>query len=126
MTRSTLFLAVLASCLAAPALADDSFRSPPASESKAAGKIAAARADRVAKSGAVTAAAVTVEEVGDANSFGKPVKWLGLLSGFAFPYRGMPVWIQWLAELLPPTHFIRLVRGIMLKGNGNGDVSLWS
>jgi len=39
-----------------------------------------------------------------------------LLSGFAFPYRGMPVVIQWLAELLPPTHYIRLVRGIMLKG----------
>jgi ABC-2 type transport system permease protein len=39
-----------------------------------------------------------------------------LLSGFAFPFRGMPVWIQWLAELLPPTHYIRLVRGIMLKG----------
>lgn len=39
-----------------------------------------------------------------------------LLSGFAFPFRGMPVWIQWLAEILPPTHYIRLVRGIMLKG----------
>jgi ABC-2 type transport system permease protein len=39
-----------------------------------------------------------------------------LLSGFAFPFRGMPVWVQWLAELLPPTHYIRLVRGIMLKG----------
>lgn len=39
-----------------------------------------------------------------------------LLSGFAFPFRGMPVWAQWLAELLPPTHYIRLVRGIMLKG----------
>lgn len=39
-----------------------------------------------------------------------------LLSGFAFPFRGMPVWAQWLAELLPTTHYIRLVRGIMLKG----------
>lgn len=39
-----------------------------------------------------------------------------LLSGFAFPYRGMPVAIQYMAELLPPTHYIRLVRGIMLKG----------
>lgn len=39
-----------------------------------------------------------------------------LLSGFAFPYRGMPAPIQWMAELLPPTHYIRLVRGIMLKG----------
>ena len=39
-----------------------------------------------------------------------------LLSGFAFPYRGMPTAIQWIAEILPPTHYIRLVRGIMLKG----------
>jgi ABC-2 type transport system permease protein len=39
-----------------------------------------------------------------------------LLSGFAFPFRGMPVWIQWFAEGLPPTHYIRLIRGIMLKG----------
>jgi ABC-2 type transport system permease protein len=39
-----------------------------------------------------------------------------LLSGFAFPYRGMPLAAQWLAEVLPPTHYIRLVRGIMLKG----------
>ncbi len=39
-----------------------------------------------------------------------------LLSGFAFPFRGMPWWAQGLAELLPTTHFIRLVRGIMLKG----------
>lgn len=39
-----------------------------------------------------------------------------LLSGFAFPYRGMPRVVQWLAEILPPTHYIRLVRGIMLKG----------
>ena len=39
-----------------------------------------------------------------------------LLSGFAFPFRGMPGWAQALAECLPATHFIRLVRGIMLKG----------
>ncbi len=38
-----------------------------------------------------------------------------LLSGFAFPYRGMPVWAQRFAELLPTTHYLRLVRGIMLK-----------
>lgn len=87
MIRSALFLAVLAASLAAPASADDRFRSPPAADSMAAGKIAGLRADRAertaAKSGAaVTAAAVTVEEVGDADSFGKPVKWLGLLSGF--------------------------------------------
>jgi len=39
-----------------------------------------------------------------------------LLSGFAFPFRGMPRWAQILSEFLPTTHYIRLVRGIMLKG----------
>ena len=39
-----------------------------------------------------------------------------LLSGFAFPFRGMPGWAQMLGELLPATHFLRIVRGIMLKG----------
>src|SRR5262245_1532854 len=46
-----------------------------------------------------------------------------LLSGFAFPFRGMPVWAQWVGEVLPLTHFLRIVRGIMLKGNGLGDVA---
>jgi ABC-2 type transport system permease protein len=41
-----------------------------------------------------------------------------LLSGFMFPFRGMPVWAQHLGEVLPLTHFLRLVRGILLKGNG--------
>ena len=41
-----------------------------------------------------------------------------LLSGFAFPFRGMPVWAQWVGEFLPNTHFIRGVRGVLLKGNG--------
>jgi len=40
-----------------------------------------------------------------------------LLSGFMFPFRGMPEWAQWIGTLLPLTHFVRLVRGIMLKGN---------
>jgi len=40
-----------------------------------------------------------------------------LLSGFMFPFRGMPEWAQWLGEVLPLTHFLRIVRGIMLKGN---------
>ena len=40
-----------------------------------------------------------------------------LLSGFAFPFRGMPEWAQWIGNLLPLTHFMILVRGIMLKGN---------
>ena len=39
-----------------------------------------------------------------------------LLSGFAFPFRGMPGWAQVLGELLPATHFLRIVRGLMLKG----------
>jgi ABC-2 type transport system permease protein len=41
-----------------------------------------------------------------------------LLSGFMFPFRGMPEWAQWIGSLLPLTHFLVLVRGIMLKGNG--------
>jgi ABC-2 type transport system permease protein len=46
-----------------------------------------------------------------------------LLSGFMFPFRGMPVWAQWLGEALPATHFMRIVRGVMLKGADLGDVS---
>jgi ABC-2 type transport system permease protein len=50
-----------------------------------------------------------------------------LLSGFLFPFRGMPEWAQWLGELLPLTHFLRIVRGILLKGNGAAEVlpQLW-
>ena len=40
------------------------------------------------------------------------------LSGFMFPFRGMPRWAQAMGEALPLTHFLRVVRGIMLKGNG--------
>jgi ABC-2 type transport system permease protein len=39
-----------------------------------------------------------------------------LLSGFMFPYRGMPHWAQSIGELLPLTHFLRLIRSVMLKG----------
>jgi len=39
-----------------------------------------------------------------------------LLTGFAFPFRGMPAWAQMIGEILPATHFLRIVRGIMLKG----------
>jgi ABC-2 type transport system permease protein len=46
-----------------------------------------------------------------------------LLSGFMFPFQGMPQWAQWLGNLLPLTYFNRLVRGIMLKGSGWED--LW-
>jgi ABC-2 type transport system permease protein len=50
-----------------------------------------------------------------------------LLSGFMFPFRGMPVWAQWIGEVLPLTHFLRIVRGIMLKGNGLAEIipHLW-
>jgi ABC-2 type transport system permease protein len=50
-----------------------------------------------------------------------------LLSGFLFPFRGMPIWAQYLGELLPLTHFLRIVRGILLKGNGMAEVlpQLW-
>ncbi len=50
-----------------------------------------------------------------------------LLSGFMFPFRGMPRWAQWLGEVLPLTHFLRIIRGILLKGNGLPDVTreLW-
>jgi ABC-2 type transport system permease protein len=50
-----------------------------------------------------------------------------LLSGFMFPFRGMPVWAQYLGEILPITHFLRVVRGVMLKGNGARETmhELW-
>jgi ABC-2 type transport system permease protein len=46
-----------------------------------------------------------------------------LLSGFMFPFQGMPRWAQWVGEVLPATYFMRLVRGILLKGND--WVDLW-
>jgi len=50
-----------------------------------------------------------------------------LLSGFMFPFRGMPRWAQYIGEILPLTHFLRIIRGILLKGNGLAEVStqLW-
>jgi len=45
-----------------------------------------------------------------------------LLSGFMFPFRGMPEWAQWIGSVLPLTHFLHLVRGIMLKGNGLAEL----
>jgi ABC-2 type transport system permease protein len=50
-----------------------------------------------------------------------------LLSGFMFPFRGMPRWAQWLGEAIPLTHFLRIVRGILLKGSGLAEIaqSLW-
>jgi ABC-2 type transport system permease protein len=50
-----------------------------------------------------------------------------LLSGFMFPFRGMPLWAQWIGEVLPLTHFLRILRGILLKGNEIPEVlpNLW-
>ena len=45
-----------------------------------------------------------------------------LLSGFMFPFRGMPQWAQMLGEILPLTHFLRIVRGILLKGSGLAEI----
>ena len=51
-----------------------------------------------------------------------------LLSGFMFPFRGMPHWAQMIGEVFPLTHFLRIVRGILLKGNGLADVAreIWA
>ena len=50
-----------------------------------------------------------------------------LLSGYMFPFRGMPGWAQAIGETLPLTHFLRVVRGILLKGNGLAEITpdLW-
>jgi ABC-2 type transport system permease protein len=50
-----------------------------------------------------------------------------LLSGYMFPFRGMPGWAQAIGEILPLTHFLRVVRGILLKGNGFAEIApdLW-
>ena len=45
-----------------------------------------------------------------------------LLSGFMFPFRGMPGWAQAIGEMLPLTHFLRIVRGVLLKGNGFAEI----
>jgi ABC-2 type transport system permease protein len=50
-----------------------------------------------------------------------------MLSGFMFPFRGMPAWAQWIGELFPTTHAMRIVRGVLLKGDSTPDVlpELW-
>jgi ABC-2 type transport system permease protein len=50
-----------------------------------------------------------------------------MLSGFIFPFQGMPVWAQWIGEMIPMTHAIRIVRGLLLKGNGAAEIApeLW-
>jgi ABC transporter DrrB family efflux protein len=49
------------------------------------------------------------------------------LSGFIFPFKGMPIWAQWMGEVFPTTHTIRIVRGLLLKGNGLAEIlpELW-
>ncbi len=46
-----------------------------------------------------------------------------LLSGFMFPFRGMPIWAQRVGEMFPLTPFLRICRGILLKGNGPSDIA---
>lgn len=46
-----------------------------------------------------------------------------MLSGFMFPFMGMPKWAQYIGNVFPLTHFNRLIRGIVLKGNAGWD--LW-
>lgn len=50
-----------------------------------------------------------------------------LLSGFMFPFRGMPGWAQMIGQALPLTHFLRILRGILLKGSGPAEIapSVW-
>jgi len=48
-----------------------------------------------------------------------------MLSGFMFPFRGMPEWAQWIGSALPLTHFLRLVRGILLKGNNLSQILVY-
>ena len=50
-----------------------------------------------------------------------------LLSGFAFPFMGMPAWARDIGEVMPATHFLRIVRGMLLKDNGLPEIwpDLW-
>ena len=50
-----------------------------------------------------------------------------MLSGFMFPFGGMPVWAQWIGEVFPTTHAMRIVRGVLIKGNASPDIlpDLW-
>jgi len=50
-----------------------------------------------------------------------------MLSGFMFPFQGLPVWARWIGEVLPITHALRMTRGILLKGNGLAEIlpELW-
>jgi len=45
-----------------------------------------------------------------------------MLSGFLFPFKGMPAWAQAIGEVLPLTHVVRICRGLLLKGNGLPEI----
>jgi ABC-2 type transport system permease protein len=47
-----------------------------------------------------------------------------LMSGFLFPFAGMPIWAQWVGEFMPLTHYVRIVRAIMLKGATLADLQI--
>ena len=46
-----------------------------------------------------------------------------MLSGFIYPFAGMPLWARAIGEVLPLTHIIRIARGILLKGNGFAEIA---
>jgi ABC-2 type transport system permease protein len=50
-----------------------------------------------------------------------------LLSGFLFPFKGMPIWAQWIGQVFPVTHALRIMRSVLLKGDGLADIvpELW-
>ena len=50
-----------------------------------------------------------------------------LLSGFLFPFKGMPIWAQWIGQVFPVTHALRIMRSVLLKGDGFADIvpELW-
>lgn len=48
---------------------------------------------------------------------------LVLLSGFMFPFRGMPDWAQAIGTAIPATHFLRVIRGALLKGQSGAEMS---
>jgi ABC-2 type transport system permease protein len=51
-----------------------------------------------------------------------------MLTGFMFPFQGMPTWARWIGDALPNTYFLRVTRGVMLKGQSLGDLApdMWA
>jgi ABC-2 type transport system permease protein len=48
-----------------------------------------------------------------------------LLSGFLFPFKGIPVWAQWIGQVFPATHALRIMRSVLLKGDAVADRGLY-